>query len=961
MRPDPTPVTLPAVTSPNGAPETAPSDPSSALVNRPPSPSATVPSGRPTYSFSLKLVLGAIAIATVPALLLGIWVSQKQLSGNSATGERSSPNVVLETGAIVLGAGAIAALLARLALRPLEKAAHTSNTLVNRLQRRPSTTPSKDHWTTLETNLKTLSEQLPRYAWQQESDLERVRIVMNLNGRLRESLSEEEVLRIAVTEIRQVLKTDRIALYRFDSPTDGTIIEESVLPGWPKMLWTTLADPCLADYLEQYQKGRVRAIDDIYNAGLDDCHIGLLERFAVKANLIAPILKGKQLYGLLIANQCSGVRIWQQTEIELYTQLAAQISFALDHAKLLEQSDLQSSQAQTLIDVTRRIRASLNEEDVLKTTVDEVRKVLGSDRVIVYSFDENWYGTVVAESVVPSFAKALRAQIYDPCFAEGYVDRYRAGRVQATADITQAGLTECHLRQLEPFEVKANLVAPILKGNQLFALLIAHQCSAPRNWKPGEVDFVTQIATQVGYALDHARVLSRVSTEGEQAQLLSELTRRIRETLVEDDVIKAVVTEMRRVLQADRVIVYQFDADWYGTVVAEAVVPGFPKALWAKIKDPCFAEGYVEQYRNGRVQATTNVNQAGLTACHLKQLEPFAVKANLVAPILKDNHLFGLLIAHQCSEPREWKPVEVDLVAQVATQVGFALEHARLLDQVEQAYQTAQEASVLSQTQHEALQQNLSHWMNQNGRTLQQLSDEMGQQLARVTELYHQIRGLQTASEQMRSLLPQPGQLSAPAHTILEEGEAVAAALNERLTMVQAQTQTSQLQQLTPRMQQLTSLSERMAQVVAQMKLQAMNAALEASRAGNPSAEFSAIGDRVLDLARQLDSCTLEFTATISALQDGVKTTASEVITDTEQRTLDLQLFSQFQQSWSQLTDHYQTLQQTLSRIEPSIQEQSTLVADIQQQIVDVANRAHQSSEKVQLIASSIGDLTAEP
>jgi methyl-accepting chemotaxis protein len=85
------------------------------------------------------------------------------------------------------------------------------------------------------------------------------------------------------------------------------------------------------------------------------------------------------------------------------------------------------------------------------------------------------------------------------------------------------------------------------------------------------------------------------------------------------------------------------------------------------------------------------------------------------------------------------------------------------------------------------------------------------------------------------------------------------------------------------------------------------------------------------------------------------------VITDTEQRTLDLQLFSQFQQSWSQLTDHYQTLQQTLSRIEPSIQEQSTLVADIQQQIVDVANRAHQSSEKVQLIASSIGDLTAEP
>jgi methyl-accepting chemotaxis protein PixJ len=920
---------------------------------------------RRTYSFSLKLTLGAIALATLPALIVGIIAAHNRLpvSTDPATAEQPTSNLVLETGAVVLGAGAIAALLARLALRPMAKVAMTTNTLVNRLQRRPSPRLTDDHWATLENNLEILTEQLPQHLWKQESEFERVRIVMNLNGRLRESLSEEEVLRVAVNEIRQVLKADRVALYRLNSDIDGTIVEESVVPGWPKMLWTTLEDPCLANYLEQYRQGRVRAIDDLYNAGLDDCHIGLLERFAVKANLIAPILKGKALYGLLIANQCSGPRQWQVSEIELYTQLAAQISFALDHARLLEQADLQTSQAQTLMDVTRRIRTSLNEEDVLRTTVEEVRKILGNDRVIVYSFDEKWYGTVVAESVVPSFPKALQANIYDPCFAEGFVEQYRAGRVQATPDITQAGLTDCYLRQLEPFEVKANLVAPILRGEQLFALLIAHQCSTTRNWKPGEIDLFAQVASQVGYALDHARLLERVSAEGEQAQLLADLTRRIRETLVEENVIKTAVTEMRRVLQADRVIIYQFDAEWYGTVIAEAVLPGFPKALRASIKDPCFAEGYVEQYQAGRVQATPDITKAGLTDCHRKQLDPFAVRANLVAPILKDDKLFGLFIAHQCSGPREWKPPEINLFAQVATQVGFALDHTRLLDQVEQAYQTAQEASTFHQSQRETLQQKLSQWLVHSDITLQQLSQEMGQQLLGVTELYQQCKLLQDSSEQMRSLITQQNQLQAQAAALFDEGDTLTSALSERLAIEPTQTgvNSPQVQHLAPKMQQLTTLSQRISQIAAKMKLQAMNAALEASRSTNISSEFSIIGDGILDLARQLDSCTSEFTTTVAALEDTMIALSADTSTETQQRTLDGQLIQQHQKSWIHLVDLYQTLRHLMTEIDQSAHQQSTFIADLQQQVVEIANRTNQSSAKVDAITTTIGELHETP
>jgi methyl-accepting chemotaxis protein PixJ len=915
---------------------------------------------RRTYSFSFKMMLGAITLATVPALIVAIIAVNNRLpDDNDPAAAQATSTLVLGTGAVLLGAGAIAAYLAHLALRPMTKVALTTNTLVNRLERRPQTRSAHDHWGTLEKNLEILSQQLPQQLSQQESEFERARIVMNLNGRLREAMSEEEVLRVAVNEIRQVLKADRVALYRLNSDTDGTIVEEAVLPGWPKMLWTTLEDPCLADYLDHYRQGRIRAIDDLYNAGLDDCHIGLLERFAVKANLIAPILKGKTLYGLLIANQCSGPRIWQASEIELYTQLAAQISFSLDHARLLEQADQQTSQAQVLMDVTRLIRTSLNEEDVLRITVEEVRKVLGCDRVMVYSFDEKWYGTVVAESVVPTYPKALRANIYDPCFAEGYVEKYRAGRVQATADISQAGLTDCHLKQLKPYEVKANLVAPILKGDRLFALLIAHQCSAPRNWKAGEIDLFAQVASQVGYALEHARLLERVSSEGEKAQLLVDLTRRIRETLVEENVIKTAVTEMRRVLQADRVMIYQFDADWYGTVIAEAVLPGYPKALWATIKDPCFVEGYVQAYQQGRVQATADIYRAGLTKCHLNQLEPFEVKANLVAPILKNDKLFGLLIAHQCSGPREWKVPEVNLFAQIAIQVGFALDHARLLDQVEQAYQTAQENSTLHQSQRDTLQNQLSQWLVHSDISLQQLSQEMAEQLLGVTDLYQQFKLVHENNGQMRSFIAQQNQLQSQASDLFDEGETLTSALNERFSMVgQLQAGASpQGQHLAPKMQQLTTLSQRIAQVAAKMKLQAMNAALEASRSANVSSEFSIIGDGILDLARQLDQCTSDFTNTVASLEDAIVAVSGGATTESKRSTVDLQLIQQHQKSWAQLVDLYQTLRHLMSEIDQSANQQSTFMDDLQQRIVEVANRANQSSAKVNAIASTISEL----
>ncbi|BAY84297.1 putative GAF sensor protein [Calothrix parasitica NIES-267] len=107
-------------------------------------------------------------------------------------------------------------------------------------------------------------------------------------------------------------------------------------------------------------------------------------------------------------------------------------------------------------ETVRYIRQSLNREDILETATEEVRRVLGCSRVVVYGLSEESNGVVIAESVAPGFPKAFGITIIDPCFEARYIEKYQNGRVKATPNIYQANLSACYIEQLEKLEVKAN-------------------------------------------------------------------------------------------------------------------------------------------------------------------------------------------------------------------------------------------------------------------------------------------------------------------------------------------------------------------------------------------------------------------------------------------------------------------------------------------------------------------------
>ena len=200
-----------------------------------------------------------------------------------------------------------------------------------------------------------------------QQQLKRQRLVNSIQERIRSSLNLEEVMTMAVEEVRQFLSTDRTVIYRFNPDWSGFVAVESVAADTMPIVGIEINDSCFREgYISFYQQGHLRAIDDIYTAGISECHINLLKQFQIKANLVVPLLQGENLWGLLIAHHCRSQRHWDSSEIESLKQISVQLAIAIQQSTLFQQ-------AQTEIVERKLAEAALQKAVVAADTANRAK------------------------------------------------------------------------------------------------------------------------------------------------------------------------------------------------------------------------------------------------------------------------------------------------------------------------------------------------------------------------------------------------------------------------------------------------------------------------------------------------------------------------------------------------------------------------------------------------------------
>ena len=216
---------------------------------------------------------------------------------------------------------------------------------------------------------------------------------------------------------------------------------------------------------------------------------------------------------------------------------------ALQTQNLLQQIE----QERLLNQVTNQICQSLELPVILQTAVDQARQFLAADRLVIYRLDQLQLttvaaavseqpqgGSVIYESIasvaVPSVLKFSEAH----CFIQTLQQGVQPVLAIAVSDVeARYAKAPCLLSFLQQAQVRSKLVVPLIVGDRLWGLLIAHQCFELRHWQDNEQRFLHQIAERLAIGISQAQLYAEVQQQKQTLeQRVIERTQELRDTVM---------------------------------------------------------------------------------------------------------------------------------------------------------------------------------------------------------------------------------------------------------------------------------------------------------------------------------------------------------------------------------------------------------------------------------------------
>ncbi len=417
---------------------------------------------------------------------------------------------------------------------------------------------------------------------------------------------------------------------------------------------------------------------------------------------------------------------------------------------LIMQMQRQVQLSNLLNQINNEIRSTLDIEQILTSACRLLGQALNCSRSSILVKESNTDKTLNTRGEYNAGDYPMQLGMKVPLAGNPHLEAVVSQQesLAVTKFIDFPGLNERSRQIAIDLEIKSMLAVATRYQGEVNGVIGLHQCDREREWTDWERQLLEGVASQLAIAINQAKLYSQTRRQAEQESLLRLIGNQIRSTLDLNTILQTAVREVRQLLQCDRVIIYQFQDNWQGKVVVEDMTVPWPSILGDMGADKCFKGDYADLYQQGRVRAINDIFNAGLEPCHVDFLDSLQVKANLIVPIVTSrteenspdtavsyNHqfpgrLWGLLIAHECGDMRNWEQQETELLSQIADQMAIAIQQAELYSQV-------QDAAVKSQAQTQHLQATLEELRSTQQQLIQ--SEKMSGLGQMVAGIAHEI------------------------------------------------------------------------------------------------------------------------------------------------------------------------------------------------------------------------------
>ncbi|MBD2176397.1 GAF domain-containing protein [Pseudanabaena sp. FACHB-1998] len=460
---------------------------------------------------------------------------------------------------------------------------------------------------------------------------------------------------------------------------------------------------------------------------------------------------------------------------------------------------------------------------------------------------------------------------------------------------------------------------------------------------------------------------------------------------------------VRAVLQCDRAVIYEFDAEFAGRITRESVGSGLTSAFDAELSDPCIPYSIIENYKQGRTVATSDVLNAGFAPKHLDLMYKLQIKSNLVVPIRQADSLYGLLIVHKCQHTHVWQEDEIAYLKKAGEQLGVAFnglqltiekqntaeqERARseaiqrelitLLSDVEgatsgdltvRAQISAGEIGivadffnaiveslreVVTKVKQATLQVNTS--VNTNNESIRGLAEEATLQAEQLDEALKSVEQMTHSIQQVALSAQEAAEASSTAASTAEMGseeieQSVQSILQLRQTVDDTATKVKRLGEASKQISKVVVLID---QIALKTNMLALNASVEAARAGEEGRGFAVVATEVGSLAAQSANATREIGRLVESIQQETNEVVQAMQASTVQVIEGTNRVADARKSLNQIVEVSRKVNTLFQEISLATSSQVQISESVRSLMSNLSNQSQRSSETSRDVANSL-------
>jgi len=275
--------------------------------------------------------------------------------------------------------------------------------------------------------------------------------------------------------------------------------------------------------------------------------------------VLLPLMVRGEVVGMINLEIDDPAREIDNEDLNLYTQIHAQISTALESSRSFTAEQRGRQAAAALLEISQIASSSLDINFILKEVAQRSAAAIQANRCTI-SLIDNENNTIRA--IMSMFADAEHTddrmwKIFKtmedekienlPIYQQIYLNhRYAILDVAEQPDMMPN-------RWIEPFGIKKLLLIPLISQDEVFGVITFDHIDEEATFTPEQIDLAQTISGQVASTIENAHLFDLTVRRAERERLVAEITTKIRASNDPNVIINTAINELRQALNKTEV------------------------------------------------------------------------------------------------------------------------------------------------------------------------------------------------------------------------------------------------------------------------------------------------------------------------------------------------------------------------------------------------------------------------